>query len=165
MPLAKAAPHRRPGDAPEPDSFVQRAVAIRIGQAWNLTDPRSEPTAWIKPKSEPDVRLDFEPRSEAKPEAEPKAEPEAEPEAQPNSNSKSLPDLDLERVAQRLAEHCAASGGPDHDHRHQLHAQQDSDCFLLQGRQQHRLLDEDSHRRVQRKLLNYGHQSWRRAPH
>jgi hypothetical protein len=160
MPLANAAADRRPGNAPNPDPVIQHiAVAIGFGQAGNHPDPRSEPTAWIKPKSKPDVRLDLEPK------AKPEADAETVAKAVANSDFESLPDADGRCVTERLAKYGPAGGRPDNHYRHELHAQQVGGCCLLPGRQQHSLLDENAHCRVQRNLLNHRHQSWRRAPH
>lgn len=131
MPAAKAVADRRPGNCPKPDSVSRRvAVAIGFDPAGNHADPRPEPTAWIKPESEPDVRLHLEPKSET----DPKDHPEADAKTVANPNVESLPDLRLCGVPQRLAEHGPAGGRLNHDHRHSFHAQQVGDHYLLQGR-------------------------------
>jgi hypothetical protein len=178
MPLAKAAADRRPRLSPQPDTVVKRAtiaIAVGFGQAANDTDPWSNPKARVKPHDQPDVQPDLQPHFEPGSQTNPK--PEGDPDATAiaiaiaiataiaHADVESVPHADGSCIAERLAEHCPAGGRRDHDHRDELHAQQVGDGRVLQGWQQHCLLDEDSHRGVQRILLNDRQQSWRRPPH
>ena len=63
MPAAKPVADRRPRNGTKPDSVIQRvANAIGFEQTWKYAYARSDPKAWIEPKSKPDVRLDVQPK-------------------------------------------------------------------------------------------------------
>ena len=111
MPVAKTAADRHPGFGSRPDA-IRQPVRISFRQAWHRTNPWANPHAWVKPNGEPDA----EPKSEADPQAQPEAKGVANP------NLESLPDLDFNCVAQRLAEHGTYRRRHRHGYGYALHA-------------------------------------------
>ena len=137
-PLQKQLRIVAPGTLPSPTPSAGASPSPSgSGKPGTTPTPGRSPRPGSSPSPQPDVRLDLEPESEAQHQA----HPEADAQTDADSNAESLPDPDGSCDTECLAEYRPAGGRPDHHHRDELHAQQVGDRCVLQGRQQHSVLD------------------------